>query len=71
MGGRTVNVMAWKKDIVGKGNASKDEVAAWLEVHHPDYYEQCHGDQNLVDATCVALYGRLVMDRAEVLVGEE
>jgi Holliday junction resolvasome RuvABC endonuclease subunit len=71
VGGRTVNVMSWKKDVVGKGNATKDEVTEWLRVHHPGYHAQCRGNQNLVDATCIALYGSLVMDRAEVLAEQE
>jgi len=71
VGGRTVNVMSWKKDVVGKGNATKDEVKDWLFTHHLDMHVACKDNQNLIDAACIALYGRLVMDRAEVLADQE
>ena len=50
-------ISTWKKATVGNGNASKDQVAEWLRVNHPEKSIQCMGDQNLVDATCIALYG--------------
>ena len=52
-----VAVAQWKKATVGKGNATKDDVARWLQRKHPIYFEQCAGDQNWIDATCIALYG--------------
>lgn len=52
-----VPVSAWKKGTVGNGAAGKELVAHWLRARFPDYYRQCDGDQNLIDATCIALYG--------------
>ena len=52
-----VPVAKWKKHVVGKGNATKDEVAEFLKKSFPNLYKQCDGDQNLIDATCIALYG--------------
>lgn len=52
-----VAVAQWKKATVGKGNANKDDVSRWLQQRYPIYFEQCAGDQNWVDATCIALYG--------------
>ena len=46
----------WKKGTVGRGNADKTEVAGWLCVHHYDIFESCHDDQDLIDASCMALY---------------
>jgi Holliday junction resolvasome RuvABC endonuclease subunit len=53
-----VPVSSWKKGTVGNGSASKDLVARWLSRRHPAFFEACAGDQNLVDATCIALYGK-------------
>lgn len=52
-----VPVASWKKKVVGKGNVDKSGVSEWLNLSHPDYFVQCAGDQNHVDATCIALYG--------------
>jgi Holliday junction resolvasome RuvABC endonuclease subunit len=57
-----VEVGTWKKEVVGKGNATKDDVAHWLNDHHPVYAALC-GDQNHIDAACIALYGRAVLTR--------
>ena len=53
-----VPVTSWKKGTTGHGNSTKDEVADWLKEVHPSYSAQCDGDQDLIDATCIALYGR-------------
>jgi Holliday junction resolvasome RuvABC endonuclease subunit len=53
-----VPVSSWKKEVIGNGGASKELIAAWLSQVHPTYYAQCDQDQNRIDATCIALYGR-------------
>lgn len=67
IGGTPVNVMQWKQAVVGKGNASKDEVRAWLEVHNHQAWFLSAGDQNSVDAACIALYGEMLISRADAL----
>lgn len=62
-----VNVQTWKKDVVGRGNAPKDAVASWLRSECPNLADMADGDQDLVDAACVALYGIRVIDRGERL----
>lgn len=55
-----VPVDTWKKTVCGKGGRSgmdKAAVSGWLEATHPKFFEQCAGDQNYVDAVCIALYG--------------
>lgn len=52
-----VPVSSWKKEIVGKGNAKKEEIAEFLKANHYEMWANCNNDQNLIDATCVALYG--------------
>jgi Holliday junction resolvasome RuvABC endonuclease subunit len=58
-----VPVSSWKKYTVGKGNATKDDVAAWLEEEHPDYARECRDtkqrpNQDLRDAAAIYLYGK-------------
>ncbi len=57
-----VEVSTWKKQTTGKGNSTKDDVSRWLEEHHSPYSALC-GDQNLIDAACIAIYGRAVLSR--------
>ena len=52
-----VPVSSWKKQIVNKGNATKEEISDFLKKQHEEMWARCDGDQNLIDATCVALYG--------------
>lgn len=58
-----VPVSTWKKEVVGKGNASKDEVAEWLLLNRPELYELTGGKQDHIDATCIRLYGEIVESR--------
>lgn len=55
-----VPVSSWKKSTVGKGNATKDEVADWLKKEHPRYASYCREDQDLIDAAAIFIYGRSV-----------
>lgn len=47
----------WKKQLIGNGNATKQDIALWLKTEYPRYSLQCAGDQDRVDATCIALQG--------------
>lgn len=67
LGCYSVNNKTWKKTIVGNGNATKSDVTQWLRSNHPSLAQLAHGDQDLVDAACVALYGREVVQRAQRL----
>jgi Holliday junction resolvasome RuvABC endonuclease subunit len=58
-----VPVGTWKKEVVGKGNAKKNEVAEWLEENDHTAFLRCSEDQNLIDAACIQKYGIAVMDR--------
>ena len=60
-----VPVASWKKATVGKGNASKEEVASWFREEYPAHYDLCAGDQDRVDAACICLYGQEVVDLGE------
>lgn len=54
------NVSSWKKRVVGRGNATKEDVSKWLRLRWPDFFSATRGNQDLVDATCIALYGQQV-----------
>lgn len=56
-----VPVDSWKKGTVGRGGADKELVAGWLKRVYPGYFKQCDGDQNFIDATCLALHLRTVV----------
>lgn len=56
-----VPVTKWKKEIVGVGNASKDEVREWLLDNFPyDFPPEELELQDHVDATCIRLYGEMI-----------
>jgi Holliday junction resolvasome RuvABC endonuclease subunit len=52
-----VYVQQWKKLIVGRGNASKDQVSASLRLRWPALHKQSQGDGDIIDAISIALYG--------------
>lgn len=54
---RYIQVSSWKHGTVGNGSASKELVANWLRRSFPQWHKACEGDQNYIDATCIALYG--------------
>jgi Holliday junction resolvasome RuvABC endonuclease subunit len=62
-----VNVTTWKKAVVGNGSADKERVRTWLATHQPVLAALAGDDQDLVDASCVALYGRSVIGRGRKL----
>lgn len=48
----------WKKAVVGSGSASKETCATWLSDTYPSLSQAAGGDQDVVDAFCISLYGR-------------
>lgn len=51
------NVNSWKKQVAGKGNLGKPEVAEALQRIWPEAYDLCNGDQDLVDACMINRFG--------------
>lgn len=51
----------WKKAVVGRGNADKQQISDWLQVHHPVWHARCTS-QDAIDATCLALYAQGPLD---------
>ena len=50
----SVSNKTWKKQIIGNGNASKDEIKKWVVSHYPELEGS---DQDLLDACCICLFG--------------
>ena len=59
-----VAVSSWKAGVGMGGNAGKQRVREWLADAQPGLSTMCAYDQDLIDASCVALYGAELMERA-------
>lgn len=59
-----VSSSTWKKELIGHGHADKERCRAWLEEHQPTLAEACGEDQDAIDATCIALYGGVLLAQA-------
>ena len=46
-----------KKEVLGRGNAKKDEIAAWAAATRPDLHAEFGTDQDLCDALMIWTYG--------------
>ncbi len=66
----TVNVSQWKKEVLGKGNAKKEEIREYLYNANLAYPELCGGDQDRIDAACIGYYGYIISKRGEYRLGE-
>lgn len=65
----SVHHTEWKKEVVGHGNPGKPAIGSWLEQHQPELASLAGGDQDLIDAACIALYGAGVLARADRFSG--
>lgn len=52
-----VNNQSWKKRVCGRGNIDKKEVAARMASIWPDLVKEANGDQDVVDAGAINLFG--------------
>lgn len=57
-----VNNSRAKKEIVGRGNASKDDIRRWVKEAWPALYSDIKSDQDLCDSAMIYMYGRQVVD---------
>lgn len=53
-----VNNARAKKEVIGKGNASKDDIRKWVKTAWPRLYSDIKTDQDLCDSTMIYVYGR-------------
>lgn len=61
---RMVDNKTWKREVIGNGNATKDQVKDYILVTHPAYAALCGDDQDCYDAACIGLYGFTVLERS-------
>ena len=59
---------SWKKTVLGVGNANKDQIKSYLEENHKALYSNCLS-QDMVDATCIALYAQTLVAGESGLLG--
>lgn len=62
-----VNVSTWKKIVVGKGNASKVQVAQYVRKQWRILSKLAGPDQDLIDAGCIYSYARRQVESARDL----
>jgi len=60
----TVNVSTWKKEVIGSGHASKEDIQSYLYSRDSAYAVLCGNDQDRFDAACIGYYGVLIANRA-------
>ena len=65
-----VPVGTWKKQVVGKGNATKEDVAEWAAGRKTGVVTASDNDQDVIDALALVEYGRQVRDIAEQIKKE-
>ena len=53
-----VDVMVWKKTVLGNGRATKEEINKFAKIRWPDDDFDC---QDIADAACIGLYQYLLM----------
>lgn len=61
----TVQPTKWKKEVLGKGNASKDDIREYMYQRDSAYSVLCGNDQDRLDAACIGYYGYQVAKRTE------
>jgi Holliday junction resolvasome RuvABC endonuclease subunit len=64
---RFISNTAWKKALLGNGNANKEMIETWLKSSHPVYATLCGSNQDRIDATCIGQYGVQLLERADQL----
>lgn len=57
-----VNNARAKKEVVGKGNASKDDIRRWVKQAWPALYSDIKNDQDLCDSTMIYMYGHKTIE---------
>ena len=67
----SVNNAHCKKVVIGKGNASKDDIKAWVRKAWPGLYEKIGKDQDLCDSAMIYVYGKRVVERRDRMVARK
>lgn len=62
-----VNNSRAKKQVIGRGNANKEDIREWVEENWPSLYESIGGDQDLCDSAMIYQFGKAVLARRDRL----
>lgn len=63
-----VNNARAKKEVVGRGNANKDDIRVWVKEAWPSLYEKIEKDQDLCDSAMIYQYGKQTIERRDKIV---
>ncbi len=58
-----VNNARAKKTVIGRGNATKDDIKQWVKAAWPVLYARIGKDQDLCDSAMIYVYGKGVVER--------
>lgn len=59
-----VNNQRAKREIVGKGNASKDDIKAWTRLVWPAVFKEAGADQDVCDSAMIYAFGAKIVSRS-------
>lgn len=59
----SVNNARAKKEVVGRGNANKDDIRVWVKEAWPVLYAKIERDQDLCDSAMIYQYGYKALQR--------
>lgn len=60
-----VNNARVKKEVVGRGNATKDDIRDWVRQDWPSLYADIESDQDLCDSAMIYVYGKKVVEHRD------
>lgn len=66
-----VNNARVKKDVIGRGNANKDDIRKWVSEAWPAMYARIGKDQDLCDSAMIYIYGKHVIERRDKMMAKK
>jgi Holliday junction resolvasome RuvABC endonuclease subunit len=60
-----VNNARVKKEVIGRGNANKDDIRVWVKEAWPSLYAKIERDQDLCDSAMIYQYGHKTLERRD------
>jgi Holliday junction resolvasome RuvABC endonuclease subunit len=60
-----VNNSRAKKEVIGRGNANKDDIRVWVSEAWPDLYAKIEKDQDLCDSAMIYVFGKQIIERRD------
>lgn len=66
-----VNNSRVKKEVVGRGNANKDDIRQWVHDEWNDLYVKIEKDQDLCDSAMIYQYGTQIVVRRDKIAAKK